>query len=115
MGIWQEILLLFNRQVLRSHKSATGSNAWAFRWGTPANYVGDITFYITTISGDSSVTPSGDTYCVSTLVLRGAQPPANITADFSANNTINIEASASCKDSIRCNLFRLFAESTHKA
>ncbi len=70
-----------------SQKSATSQNAWVFTWNSPSSYLGDVTFYLTNISGNGNSAATGDVYCEDVLVLPGAQQPSGVTANFTSDVT----------------------------
>lgn len=70
------------------HRNASASiNSWTFQWVAPLQSAGDVTFYVSTVTGNGSGS-SGDIVIIDTFIIRAAQitPPAPVP-NFSANKT----------------------------
>lgn len=68
------------------HASATSLiNSWSFQWTAPATNIGDVTFYVASITGNGSGS-SGDILYVDTFIIRAQSVTPPHVADFTVND-----------------------------
>jgi PKD repeat protein len=77
-----------NRQYI-SHKNASGTNAWAFKWTAPSTDIGPITFYIAANRANNNNLSTGDViHTQSFTVTAGGGGCTNFTAAISGPSEV---------------------------
>jgi hypothetical protein len=76
-----------NRKYI-SHKNATSTSAWVFRWVAPPVYVGTVTFYCAALAGDGNGQATNDITYVDTIQFLPGGVSNILQANFTISDTV---------------------------
>lgn len=76
-----------NRKYI-SHKNATSTSAWVFRWVAPPLYVGTITFYCAALAGDGNNQSTNDVTYIDTIQFLPGGGSNVLQANFTISDTV---------------------------
>jgi PKD repeat protein len=71
-----------------SHKNATSTSAWVFRWVAPPVYVGTVTFYCAALGGDGNTLATNDITYTDTIQFLPGGVSNVLEANFTISDTV---------------------------
>ena len=80
--------VLGNSIAFLKHNTLSSSGTWTINWTAPATNVGNVTFYLATLSGNNNNSSSGDKTQTRTLTLNAPNGCTTLAVNITGNNSI---------------------------